>query len=214
MWHRLLAVVGFGALLATCAVWDTGSERKTEPPCECGVAPRCGQSCTASCGCCGVGQSACSPEGIIRADLSRNCYDLVPCSTLNRCVAAIDGPTCAESAKDCEAVRSAYEVELQRGHPMIARTGSEPFAAGFYPKIQCPESCKVSQGHCAQGLDTCWLVSYGPDPELDRLATLYEALGCPPLGVCNCPRAPEASCQFDSSGAAGAYRGPLTCMIH
>jgi len=36
----------------------------------------------------------------------------------------------------------------------------------------------VSAGHCAKGLDTCWLrprYFSGPDTELDRLANLYHA---------------------------------------
>jgi hypothetical protein len=72
----------------------------------------------------------------------------------------------------------------------------------------------VSEGHCARGLDTCWLISTGPDPELDRLAGLYQALGCPALGACDCPPAPVATCAPDSSRAGSyGYPGPLTCTV-
>lgn len=152
----------------------------------------------------------------MRSDLSRNCYELIPCSAPNLCVEAADGPTCAEptdSLAACDAVRSAYDLLLQRIHPVIVRAGAGPLAAGAYQSSQCPEACKVSAGHCAQGLDTCWFVSSGPDPELDRLAALHQSLGCPALSPCLCPPAPEAICQVDGSGAAGAFRGPLTCMV-
>lgn len=124
----------------------------------------------------------------------------------------MQGPMCAESTNDCGAVQATYEAQLQVGHPPTVRTGSEPLAAGLYPDTQCPYMCQVSPGHCAQGLDTCWFI-YPPSPELDRLATLYESLGCPPLGPCTCPPAPDVTCEFDSSKASGDYRGPLTCTV-
>ena len=213
MWRRVAGIVGLGAVL----VWSPVSctlEGETSTPCECGAAPRCGETCKAACGCCRVGPSFCSPEGIVRTDERMDCYyDVIPCSAANRCVNALSAPICAESVDDCEAVRSAYETRLRWTRATTLRTGSGPLAAGRYRSIQCPESCKVFAGHCAHGLDTCWFLSYEPDAELDRLAALYETLGCSPLGPCSCPPAPEATCEFDSSGAAGAYRGPLTCAI-
>jgi hypothetical protein len=207
-------VVGLVALLALLA-WSPVSCQmgQTNTTCECGAPPRCGETCTAACGCCSVGPPSCSQDGIVRSNPSADCYDLIPCSAPDRCVDALAGPVCAESAIDCEAVRSAYEAHLQRSSATTLRTGEDPLAAGSYRNIQCPESCKVSAGHCAQGLDTCWFISYGPDLELDRIAALYESLACPAMGLCRCPPAPEANCQFESTGASGASRGPLTCMI-
>jgi hypothetical protein len=210
MWRRVAGLAGLGAVLA----WSPVSCERSATRCECGAPPRCGEVCQAACGCCRVGPSSCAPEGIVRTDQSLNCYaELIPCSAMNRCVPAIGGPMCAESVDDCEAVRAAYEAHLHSAGPTTLRTGSGPLPTGLYRNLQCPDGCRVSAGHCAQGLDTCWFLSYGPDPELDRLAALYETLGCPTLGPCSCPPAPEATCQFDNSGAAGAHRGPLTCTV-
>jgi hypothetical protein len=141
-----------------------------------------------------------------------DCYDVIPCSGPNRCVMGAHGAVCAESANDCEDVRVAYEAPLQSQLTTVVRSGDKPLPAGTY-RSQCPEACKVSEGHCAQGLGTCWLLSSGPDPEQARLAALYQALGCAPVAPCECPPAPVAKCQYDSSGAAGSYRGPLTCTV-
>lgn len=197
----------------TSASCEVGGE--ASPRCECGAPPRCGSGCSSRCGCCGVGPSTCSTEGIVRTDLTRNCYEaVVPCSGPDRCVIGSDGPMCAESKSDCETVRAAYQARLERSGraTTTVRTGSA-LAAGLYRDIQCPQYCIVSPGHCAQGLDTCWFLSYGPDPELDRLAALYQELGCPSLGPCICSPAPDASCQDDSAGAAGSYQGPLICTV-
>lgn len=214
MWRRVVVIGGVAVLFASHSVSCTGDgSQERRPLCECGIPPVCGEDCKATCGC-SVGQSSCAPEGIMRSDFDRNCYQLIPCSAPNRCVEVAQGPTCAESAAAWGAVRSAYDVRLQWSRPLMLRSGSGALAAGSYPHVQCPEACKVSQGHCAQGLDSCWFVSSGPDAELDRLAALYASLGCPPITSCSCPPAPEASYQIDSSGAAGAFGGPLTCMIH
>jgi hypothetical protein len=213
MWVRIVGLVGVFALLAVAST-------SCEPPegvpfaCECGAAPRCGDSCKSTCGCCSIGPAMCVPEGIMRTDQARNCYyDVMPCSAPGRCVVGSMGPVCAESAGDCETVRSAYEAELQRTQMITVRTGQAPLPSGPYRSTSCPEACQASAGHCAQGLDTCWFLSFGPDDELGRLATLYQALRCPALGPCVCPPAPVATCEYDSSGAAGAFRGPLTCMV-
>jgi len=198
------------ALSAVSCVWP---ENGTSLSCECGAPPRCGTACTASCGCCPVGASECSSAGIILKNANLNCYDVIPCSGLDRCVVGSNGPVCAESKSDCETVRAAYEAWLRSLPMATVRSGSGLLDAGTYPDIQCPEACKVTEGNCAQGLDTCWFLSYGPDPERDRLANLYQALACPALGPCNCPPAPIASCQYDSSQSMGSFRGPLTCTV-
>jgi hypothetical protein len=198
-------VVGAGSCLEP--------EHQDRPPqCECGLPPRCGQPCAGSCGCCPSFGTTCSVEGIRRGSPNADCYDVIPCSAPNRCVTSAHGAVCADSKADCDAVREAYEAPLQSSLTTTLRSGSGPLAAGTYPSY-CPEACKVSPGHCAQGLDTCWFLSYGPDAELDRLANLYRDLGCPSLGACDCPPEPRVSCQYDSSGASGSYSGPLACTV-
>ncbi len=199
-------VGGFALALASC--WGPG-EGGTR--CECGDTPMCGNACTAECGCCPRFASTCLPNGI---SVGRgSCYEFVPCSGPDRCVVGKNGPVCAESTSDCEAVRADYEARLTSPLAAVVRAGAGPLAPGPYRNVMCPETCRVSAGHCAQGLATCWLLSYETNPELDRIANLYQALGCPALGPCSCPPAPIASCQFDASGAAGGYSGPLTCMV-
>ena len=211
MWRRLLGILGLAALFASSSVSCAGDGG--QPRDECGAPPVCGESSNGAWGACSVGPSTCSPQGIVRTNQSRNCYDVIPCSARGRCVEAADGPACAESVHACDAVRSAYNLWLQKLDPLIARAGSDSPPASAYQNSQCPEACKVSAGHCAQGLDTCWFVAYGSDPELDRLAALHESLGCPAMAPCVCPPVPDISCQVDSSGAAGAYPGPAKCMI-
>jgi hypothetical protein len=183
--------------------------------CGCGAPPRCGATCNSTCGCCDVGPPGpydCTTDGIV-VNSTQNCYDVVPCSGPNRCVFGSAGPVCAESASDCNAVRTAYEAQLRWSMMETVRSDAGPLDAGTYPNVQCPEACRVSAGNCAQGLDTCWFLSYGPDAERDRLANLYQELGCPALGPCNCPPAPVASCQYDASRSQGDYGGPLTCTV-
>jgi hypothetical protein len=179
--------------------------------CGCGQPPICGSSCQSECGCCSAFGATCSEQGILIGHGS--CYEFVPCSAPNRCVFGENGPICAESTNECEAVRLTYESYLHTPSMGIVRSGSEPLAAGVYESIQCPDRCQVSEGHCAQGLDTCWFLAYRPTPELDRLASLYQELGCPSLGQCDCPPAPIASCQPDPRGAMGDYAGPIRCTV-
>lgn len=204
----MLLFTGFGWACGSCgSPAEDGAQR-----CECAAPPPCGQQCTSKCGCCGIGSSQCAAGGIIVGRLT--CYDFVPCSGPDRCVVGNNGPVCAESSGDCADVRSAYEDRLR--YSLLIRSGSPALASGPYNDIQCPNACTVSAGHCAQGLDTCWILPLyfsGPDTELDRLANLYQSLGCPTLGACNCPPAPSTSCQFDTSKAQGSERGPLTCMV-
>lgn len=203
----VLTLVGCIALaLASCGQPADGVAR-----CECGAAPRCGEACTARCGCCPEYGSTCSANGIIVGKGS--CYETIPCSGPGRCVVGNDGPVCAESTNNCEAVRTAYESGLR--FSLAVRAKSAPLAPGAYSTVECPEACHVSQGHCAQGLDTCWLLPYygTSDSELDRIANLYAALGCPALAACDCPPAPITSCQFPSDGATGTSGRALTCMV-
>jgi hypothetical protein len=204
-------------VMAVACLLGVGSCLDADQPdrrtlCECSLPPRCGTACTSECGCCPTSGSHCSSEGILRSSARGDCYDLIPCSAPNRCVVGAYGAVCAESTNDCEAVRAAYEAPLASRLITTVRSGSGPLPPGTYPSY-CPEACQVSEGHCAQGLGTCWLLSYGPDQELDRLANLYRELDCPPFGTCNCPAKPSASCQYDSSRATASYSGPLTCMV-
>src|SRR5689334_9197874 len=109
MWRGTVAAAGLIALLAFSPT-SCSSPTASTMPCECGAAPRCGEPCTASCGCCSIYGSSCSPQGIVRANPTGTCYDVLPCSSPDRCVDAAGGPVCVESASDCDAVRSAYEA--------------------------------------------------------------------------------------------------------
>jgi len=209
-WAGRALALGVIALLSASCEWPNAEGTLR---CECGAPPPCGQACQAKCGCCPINASACAPDGIIVG--RGNCYDFTPCSGSDRCVMGKQGPVCAESSGDCEDVRTAYEGAL--AYSLTVRSGAPALAAGPYRDIQCPNACTVSPGHCAQGLDTCWILQkYFSDqnPELDRLANLYQSLGCPSLGPCSCPPVSLTSCEFDTSMAQGDYRGPLTCMVH
>jgi hypothetical protein len=168
----LLAMAG--VLVGGASCFDAGSD---PPPtqCECGLTPRCGTPCVATCGCCPTFGSQCLPEGIMKGSANGDCYEVIPCSGPNRCVMGAHGAVCAESTNDCEDVRAAYEAPLQSQLTTVVRSGDKPLPAGTYGSY-CPEACKVSEGHCAQGLGTCWLLSSGPDAEQGRLAALYQAL--------------------------------------
>jgi hypothetical protein len=204
----VLALGGFVLTFASCWQGDPASER-----CELGVTPPCGQMCRGKCGCHRMDYSSCAPDGILVG--RGECYDFTPCSGPDRCVMGSQGASCAESNADCGDVHVAYETGL--GYSLTVRSGAPALAIGPKRDIHCPEACTVLQGHCAQGLDTCWLLPKyfaGPETELDRLADLYQSLGCPSLGRCECPPSPLTSCQFDASLAKGMYRGPLTCMVN
>ncbi len=114
-------VGGFALALASC--WGPG-EGGTR--CECGDTPMCGNACTAECGCCPRFASTCLPNGI---SVGRgSCYEFVPCSGPDRCVVGKNGPVCAESTSDCEAVRTDYEARLTSPLAAVVRAGAGPLA--------------------------------------------------------------------------------------
>lgn len=178
-------------------------------------APKCGEQCTSTCGCdYATSGPACSDEGVVDGNANHTCYQLVTaCSQPGRCLNGPNGPACMESKADCDTVRAAYENQLA-GYAAIVRSGDGPLAPGSYSDVQCAASCKVYSGHCAQGLDTCWLLPKylaSSNPELDRLADLYQTLGCPALGHCDCPPAPVAVCKYGER--LGSDPAPLTCIV-
>lgn len=160
-----------------------------------GETPACGQPCYNPCGyecsgCLDVGRDYCAGGAIRRC--KTNCIETMEtCSEPDACAGSI----CAESVADCEAVRTAYENELLFGRSVVAvvRTGSSGWPPGEYGP-GCPGDCAIVPGDCESGLETCWLVGWRTS-EMDRLAKLYQRLGCAPSPVCDCPdRETELSC--------------------
>lgn len=154
--------------------------------------PLCGQECPSACGCsrCDDTQPASCGDGqITRCALGGTCYEiLATCADKDSCV----GSKCATSSADCDAVRAAYEREIDPKYfwPIVAvvRPGSPPLMPGQYgPGYEV--SCDIVPGDCAIGLDTCWFIG-DRSGEIERLAALYARLGCPVQTTCNCPAYP------------------------
>jgi hypothetical protein len=152
------------------------------------MTPICGEPC-GPCGCfpCFEGtEPFCAQDAVYQCVESR-CRELVEtCPDPDACVAG----RCASSVEDCELVRTTYEAHLSpsRGGSIVAviRAGSTTLAPGVYGP-GCASNCQVVHGDCSAGLDTCWLVGHRT-AEIDRLARLYQRLGCPPLTEdCQCP---------------------------
>jgi hypothetical protein len=65
-----------------------------------------------------------------------------------------------------------------------------------------PSDCGVVAGHCDLGLGACWYLGR-PQPELDRLANLYQSLGCATSMPCACPPATvSATCETNPDGGS------------
>lgn len=90
--------------------------------------------------------------------------------------------------------------------PTCARRLQQRPVSRSVPRL--PRPLRARAGHF-------WLVPYygSSDSELDRIANLYAALGCPALAACACPLAPITTCQFPSDGATGTSGRSLTCMV-
>ena len=122
---RILALATFALVSASCE-WPAGEGGADS--CGCGAPPRCGQVCTAKCGCCPIFSSSCAPQGIIVGQGS--CYDLTPCSGPDRCVWGKQGPVCAESNRNCDDVRVAYEDGLK--YSLTVRSGAPALSRLMY----------------------------------------------------------------------------------
>jgi hypothetical protein len=188
---RVIAAALFVVLASAIASCSGGPGQAGGPHGDCfPMTPICGEPC-GPCGCrpCFEGaEPFCAPQGdVYRCVEGRQCHELVEtCPDPDACVAG----HCASSEEDCELVRTTYEAHLSpsRGGSIVAviRAGSTTLAPGVYGP-GCASNCQVVHGDCAAGLDTCWLVGYRT-AEMDRLASLYQRLGCPPLtDDCQCP---------------------------
>ena len=154
-----------------------------------GPAPLCGTICDSQRGC-----EPCPYEGVewcVNGTVSRcaqggRCREVLEtCSDPEACAGAI----CAKSADDCDAIAAAYENSItpsQTGSIVArVRPGDDGLAPGEYGP-GCRADCDIVPGDCEAGLNTCWLVGYRT-PDMDRLAALYQRMGCPPLSECDCP---------------------------
>jgi hypothetical protein len=199
--------------LVLLAVLNTTCTLSASDPPECWAPPRCGEASPEPGRVCLKFATTCVETGII---IGRGqCYDFVPCSGPNRCVEIGASAICAESIDDCGTVRDAYEKYVKNTfHLAEVRSGSGPLAPGIYDRAGSPWECSVLQGHCAQGLDTCWLVgNEGALSSLDRYASLYQSLGCPSLGPCDCPAQPQVSWKPEPQPGTDAGAGPYRCFI-
>ena len=149
----------------------------------------CGEECGNPCG---GGCALCFPEGEVSCAYGkvtrcrRTCVEVLEvCSKADACALT----TCAESVDDCDAVRDAYNAQLQivpsASIAAVVREGDGGLPPGEYG-YGCPNDCSVVPGDCAVGLETCWLVGWRT-AEMDRLAALYERLGCSEKKECDCP---------------------------
>lgn len=164
----------------------------------------CGNPCGGGCGdCFPEGKVSCTDGKVTRCEGS--CVEVLEvCSNQDACALT----TCAESVKDCDAVRDAYNAQLQivpgTSVAAVVREGDAGLPPGEYGS-GCPDDCSVVPGDCSVGLETCWLVGRRTT-EMDRLAALYERLGCSEAKECDCPpldvtltcRYSEADNEYDS----------------
>jgi hypothetical protein len=150
------------------------------------------------------------PEGIKNC-IDYSCFEITPCAERDSCVRDSFGPVCADSAEDCEKVRDGYNWTIASQNLMggVVRSGEPGLPPGYDLQCHAEDGCTLMPGHCDSGLDTCWLVMPPyMKPELDRLAALYERLGCPPLSDCSCtPMPSEFVCAFEPDRQLGRCVG-------
>jgi hypothetical protein len=220
MWRRaaLRLMIGTGCLrlLVSCddlsKSWPSELVNKPTTLCEIG--------CTSSSGClsCAEGSKRCD-DGLTVRRCSAGCWEKAEsCVPPGGCVVPPGGSArCADSLDDCAAIRDAYEEALRQADITIVRSGSPSLAAGAYNAACSDADCVMDPGHCAAGLDTCWLLGR-PAPEIGRLASLHQALGCPPVLECNCPPAVVATCESGVNGAPAWQNGSISatnaCIVH
>lgn len=193
---KLLAAVVLSMPLA-CA--SSNSSGGGPVACNGALPPECGQPCTSECGCifCAPGAQECRTVGGVaevatcRAD--GTCYELTSCPSGGGCLqTGTAAAVCVSTVADCPLVKDAYEkttataalVERADGTVLQKDAGSCFGAA----------NCGVFEGHCTIGLGDCWYVGVDTQPsELDRLAALYENLGCSVAQSCACTSTPAAA---------------------
>ena len=192
MWKRASMNIVMGLLYNVVAMSASSCfSQQSNAECGCGATPMCGEVCQSSCGCCGCYGDFCTSVGIMSCR-GYGCYDILPCSSEDSCFLKEDGAgACAETIGDCDGVRQAYDMELAALRITTVRSGDSPLASGSYDPPCIPSDCEVVDGHCSEGLDTCWFIG-NPSSELERLASLYARLGCAQTTECNCPDPPTS----------------------
>jgi len=190
---QIAGAVAWLAVLCTTTSCNPKPFERDELRLECVPQPTpiCGNPCLSNPGICGAGCMGCSVGADWCSDgtvyhCADTCIEIVEvCPDTNACIAS----GCARSSSDCDAIRAAYEQTIKpvaNGSVVaVVREGTDSLAPGEYGP-NCPGDCNVVAGDCTAGLDTCWLVGHR-SAETDRLAALYERMGCPALSACNCP---------------------------
>jgi hypothetical protein len=158
---------------------------------------------------------------VLRCDDPR-CYSVVDmCPSADSCVdvpGLLGSAFCARSRADCQKIASAYGATAAAANITPVLAGSSGLKPGAYNFGCAPADCAVVAGHCDVGLGACWYLGR-PQPELDRLASLYMSLGCANSTVCQCPAANvTAGCETNPDGGSwmvsnGEY-ATYACVVH
>ena len=187
--------------------------------CELAFAPRCGEPCPCVCTCAG---SYCEDDVIYDCDLNRECYEPRQTCAPGTCV-SVSIPFCADTPDACPDIAQAYQSIVAGAGP--DPTAEEPPAAGTVLGAPCSDratidDCGLTRGHCELGLGACWYLGLGrAQAELERLARLYEDLGCATPSPCECPEPKvDAECLMSADGGwwlddAGSIRSTWACII-
>jgi hypothetical protein len=129
------------------------------------------------------------------------CYAVADtCPTADACIVTSAGAQCARSTADCPAIADAYAYAIANANVTPVLAGTSGLQPGVYNPGCAAADCGIVPGHCDLGLGACWYLGR-PQPELDKLAALYESLGCATSTPCQCPPLHiDASCETNPDG--------------
>jgi hypothetical protein len=184
------------------------SSNSSSDPCAgagAGFPPVCGQGCGSPCGCASCSGDSYCKDAQLFGCVSFVCYGVIDtCPSADACIVTRSGAQCARSNADCGAIADAYAYAVSGANITPALTGSSGLKPGVYNLGCSAADCNIVSGHCDLGLGACWYMGR-PQPELDKLAALYQSLGCATSTPCQCPpQQVTASCQSNPDG--GVWR--------
>jgi hypothetical protein len=216
-----------GPVIASCASSAPNSSvPDAGDPCAaagCALAPECGSACGSSCGCCScyLGNAYCDGDRVLRCN-QPTCYDVFDTCPAGACVYApgttTSAASCARSAADCPAIANAYAATVAAGNLTAVPAGSSGLTPGEYNFACSPIDCGIVPGHCDLGLGACWYLGR-PQPQLDRLAALYQSLACATSTPCSCPpQQATATCETNPDGGSwvldgGSILATYACVV-